>query len=152
MTIMLQHKFKFLFWLALFLCTSVHATPQNDYPLEAELWKHRLLIISVPAADHPMLANIRSAIRQQENQQAFAERLMVLYEIINGKIWRDGQPLDAQQNLLLLDNLHLKAPYKAVTFLVGLDGGIKLHTEDPASLQNIFQLIDGMPMRQNHQQ
>lgn len=152
MTIMLQHKFKFLFWLALFLCASVHATPQTDHPLEAELWKHRVLIISVPTVDHPMLTNIRSAMQQHENQQAFAERLMVHYEIINGKTWRDGQPLDDQQNLLLLNSLNLKAPYKAAIFLVGLDGGIKLHTENLVSLQNIFQLIDGMPMQRNRQQ
>jgi|GEM_PF-2583731 len=152
MTIMLHDKFKFLFWLALVLCTPAHAGLQADHPLAADHWKHRVLIISVQTDDHPLLANLRASMQEKDNQAAFAERLMVLYEIINGKAWRDGKPLDERQNLMLIESLALEPPYPATTFLIGLDGGIKLHSEDRVSLQNIFQLIDGMPMQQNRQQ
>ena len=31
--------------------------------------------------------------------------------------------------------------------LVGKDGGVKLRSEEPVSIQRIFDLIDSMPMR-----
>jgi hypothetical protein len=73
----------------------------------------------------------------------------VLYEIIAGKSMRNGVPLEDIQNRALLDSLRLEPPYAASVWLVGLDGGIKLQSAEPVDLQQVFQLIDGMPMRQN---
>lgn len=149
MPMMPYDKFKLLLWSALLLSVAAHAAAQAGHPLAQELWQQRALIISVPAADHVMLADVKSSLQRQDYQTAFAERRMVLYEIIAGKSMRNGVPLEDIQNRALLDSLQLEPPYAASVWLVGLDGGIKLQSAEPVDLQQVFQLIDGMPMRQN---
>jgi hypothetical protein len=124
------------------------ASPRGN-PLQAERWKTRPLVVVVPAADAPLLAQVRRALEQPAARAGFVEREMVLYTVVDGKGARDGQPLTPAQTGAMLAALDLPPGASAILALVGKDGGTKLVERDEAfDLQRIFALVDGMPMRQ----
>jgi hypothetical protein len=124
------------------------ASPPGN-PLHAERWKTRPLVVVVPAADAPLLTQVRRTLEQPAARAGFIEREMVLYTVVDGKGARDGQLLTPAQTGAMLAALGLPPGAGATLALVGKDGGTKLVERDEAfDLQRIFALVDGMPMRQ----
>jgi hypothetical protein len=138
---------KSLSGLLILLCGSALAETIPN-PLLAERSKYRPLIIMSPNDNDPMLRAIDRALNDQAIRAALMDRAMVLYVLSNQGATRNGEPLQPKQVQAIVAVLQQSQPYKPSTYLIGLDGGIKLVQEHQLDLQAIFTLIDGMPMRQ----
>jgi len=118
-----------------------------DNPLAAERWKTRPLILVAPTANDPQVTELRAALAQPANREAFVEREMVLYTVVGDAGSRNDQPLRPEQTRALLKALDARAGQPAALYLVGKDGGIKVREQQGWSLKELFGTIDRMPMR-----
>lgn len=130
------------------LLAGLTATAQAaDNPLEAERWKTRPLILVAPTANDPQVTQLRAALAQPVNREAFVEREMVLYTVVGDAGSRNDQPLRPEQTRALLKALDARAGQPATLYLVGKDGGVKVREQQGWSLKALFGTIDRMPMR-----
>ena len=109
-------------------------------------WKNRLLFIFAPDDGHSLLRNLESDIAAQPGE--VSERDLIVFKII-----KNGPSLMAETRLDPQRAANIRAKFKAsdqrfTCILVGKDGGVKLRTNDQIRLQDIFERIDAMPMRQ----
>lgn len=109
-------------------------------------WKHRLLLIFAPDDGHSLLRNLESDIAAQPDE--VSERDLIVFKIFeNGPSLMAAAPLNPQTAANLRNKF--AAPLEQFTcILVGKDGGVKLRQNDQIRLQDIFERIDAMPMRQ----
>ena len=107
---------------------TAHALDLSQYR-----WKHRILILFAPAASH-------------EPYRVFDERLthrsgdVLDRDLIVFRVFEDDEGKD-------LRGRFKPKPGEFTLILIGKDGEIKLSEENNADLQEIFDLIDSMPMR-----
>ena len=108
-------------------------------------WKNRLVFIVGDSLD-------TSAVQEQlklfqENKEAMADRDLVLFLANSTKV------VDLEQNpssisvAELQEAAHIGSHFEGV-ILLGKDGGYKLKKKFQVEPKEIFDLIDGMPMRQ----
>lgn len=122
------------------------ASAAEASPLNRERWRTRPLVLVAPA-DHPMLVQVQSALRNDVMRAEFDEREMVLFTVIDGQGRREGQRLNPEQTRSLLDALGVSPSGPAMAFLVGKDGSVKLTERSELSLEAVFSVVDAMPMR-----
>jgi hypothetical protein len=136
--------------MSLLATTAVAAGAADDNnPLASERWRTRPLVLVVPAAGDPMLVAVESALRRDTVRAEFEEREMVLFTVVAGKGSRQGKAMNDAQTRGLLKAVGASAADPATAFLVGKDGGVKLAERGSVSLDAVFTLIDGMPMRRH---
>ena len=108
-------------------------------------WKNRLLFLFAPNRSHPLFEVLQKSIANQ--QAEVADRNLVVFEILeSGTSKMDTTDLDRQAAQSLRDKFEVRQGRFAV-ILVGKDGGIKLNRQENTRLEDIFALIDSMPMR-----
>ena len=109
-------------------------------------WKNRLLLIFAPDDGHSLLRNLESGIAAHPDE--VSDRDLIVFKIIeNGQSFMAKTPLNPHTAANLRNKF--AAPLEQFTcVLVGKDGGVKLRQNDQIRLQDIFELIDAMPMRQ----
>ena len=120
----------------------------SDSPLAQERGKSRPLIIIAPSTVDPTLVNLKKALDEPANREAFAQRNMVLFTVINTIGERNGKTLDAQSTMALIRELKLGAGAQTKVILVGKDGEKKFEKSGPIDPKEIFATIDQMPMRE----
>ena len=110
-------------------------------------WKNRLLLVFAPDSNHPLFESLRRDISTRTHE--VDDRDLVVFEILGvGTSKRDGTQLDPHTAASLRERFNVST--KAFSLiLVGKDGGVKLRRNDPVNLEEIFRLIDSMPMRQD---
>jgi hypothetical protein len=131
----------------IFLCSSAFATNAQN-PLLVERWKHRPLVIITPDQNDPLAQAIQQALEDPAIRADFTDRAMVLYVITHDIATRNGEAIERSQADAIAQALKQTQPYQPIAFLIGLDGGVKLVQQGSVNLQEMFTLIDGMPMRQ----
>jgi hypothetical protein len=108
-------------------------------------WKNRLLFLFAPNRNHPFFGSLRRALVAQ--QAEVADRDLVIFEILeSGSSTMNATHLDPQTAQSLREKFELRQGEFTV-ILIGKDGGVKLNRQDPIQLEDIFSLIDAMPMR-----
>lgn len=120
----------------------------SDGPLAQERGKTRPLIIIVSSKADPTLVSVKKALEEPANREAFAQRNMVLFTVVNTIGERDNKTLDAQSTMALIRELKLNAGDKTKVILKGKDGETKLKKDENVDLKEIFATIDQMPMRE----
>lgn len=118
-------------------------------PLDAERWQSRPLIVVAPHASDASWLQFQQDLMEPANREAFIEREMVLYTVVDGVGKRNDQALDPQATSALLGTLGVKPGGPTRLLLVGKDGGTKIDQQAPLDISVIFTTIDKMPMRQN---
>ncbi|WP_206513131.1 DUF4174 domain-containing protein [Flagellimonas marinaquae] len=128
--------------------TTIHMSAQN---LNNHQWKNRVLIIKT-VADHSerfedQLTEFKDA------QEELKDRRLVLYAIrqndfsftdyTNSSKNYTGKLVEKGVKSMLDQNEAFEI------ILIGLDGGIKLRKNYIVSLEDLFSIIDAMPMRRN---
>jgi hypothetical protein len=106
-------------------------------------WRFRLVVVNVAAEDDPL----RSAQRAVVDQDAagWSERRMRLVEIVGDRLSCDGRAINAPAAQIRAA-LALP-PTPGAVLLIGLDGEVKLRQSHAATNEQLFSLIDAMPMR-----
>ena len=108
-------------------------------------WKNRLLLLFAPNRNHPLFDVLQKSIATQQTE--VADRDLVIFEILeSGASRMDTSDIDPQVAQSLRDKFDVR-PGRFTVILVGKDGGIKLNRQDQTRLEDIFALIDAMPMR-----
>ena len=120
----------------------------SDAPLAQDRGRFRPLIIIAPSAVDPTLVNLKKALEEPANRDAFAERDMVLYTVVNTIGQRSGKDLDAQTTMALIRELKLGASAQAKVILVGKDGEKKIEHSGPIDPKEIFSTIDQLPTQE----
>ena len=108
-------------------------------------WKNRLLFLFAPNRSHPLFDVLQKSIATQ--QAEVADRDLVIFEILESGTSRlDTSDLGPQVAQSLRDKFDV-SPGRFAVILVGKDGGTKLNRQEQTQLEDIFALIDAMPMR-----
>jgi hypothetical protein len=113
--------------------------------LRAYQWSHRLLLIGSPSADHSLYRVLVKTLEREA--QSLRDRDMLVFHVLESGVSRAGeQPLTPQAAEALRTQLRL-ASGELTTVLIGKDGGEKWRQSNRVGLNEIFALIDTMPMR-----
>ena len=109
-------------------------------------WAKRVLIVFA-AGDNKLLAEQRERLLAHES--SLAERDMLVFAVLgNGEflpIYGDVPTSETADALRRMLDVPADAEFAAV--LVGKDGGVKWRGDAPADTNQLFALIDAMPMR-----
>ena len=139
-----------LMMLALIVVSSVLASQHAsamDVDIERFLWKKRLLLIfSLERAD-PLFNSLINEISSRRGD--VEDRDLVIFEILeSGASKMNSSELEPQKAASFRERFEIPETTFTV-ILLGKDGGIKLKRKDHVRLEDIFLLIDSMPMRQD---
>lgn len=108
-------------------------------------WKNRLLLLFAPGRDHPFFDNLHQTIMNRKGE--VEDRDLVIFEIFeSGPSNVNMNNLDSQTVQSLREKFNIREGEFAV-ILIGKDGGIKLNRRKQTEIEDIFGLIDAMPMR-----
>jgi hypothetical protein len=131
--------------ISLMLIASSLNAEETPMDLSQFQWKNRLLFLFAPNRSHPSFNVLQKSIETQ--QAEVVDRDLVIFEVLEtGTSRMDTKDLDPQVAQSLRDKFDAR-PGRFAVILVGKDGGIKMNRQDPTQLEDIFALIDAMPMR-----
>jgi hypothetical protein len=117
---------------------------QND-PLQAYRWTHRLLLVFTPNDATESAQSLRAALDREACGLAERDMLVGWFSAMDGGRL-GGETISDGIVALLRARLDVAAGEYGV-FLIGKDGGVKGRYAETPVLEEIFALIDGMPMR-----
>jgi len=109
-------------------------------------WKNRILLIFAPSADDFACQSLTAGLKTQKTE--VGDRGLLI-----GEFFEDGAsqfasaPLHPQSAEAFRKRFAVRNGQFTV-ILIGKDGEVKLRREAPVQLEEIFVLIDSMPMRQ----
>jgi len=108
-------------------------------------WQHRPLLLFAPVDTDPRLVETLSRI--EASRCDFLDRDMVIGLVVTeGTSTLGGQAIAADESQRLIQQFAIDAnTFSAL--LIGKDGGEKLRVNEVPNLQEIYAVIDGMPMR-----
>ncbi|MGF1525436.1 MAG: DUF4174 domain-containing protein [Candidatus Competibacterales bacterium] len=128
-----------LFWLASAVLTPALANPLTDLR-----WQHRPLLVFAPSHEAAPYQALTQYL--MDRQAALLERDMVVLHLFPTAGRLDDQPLAGEDVAALRRHFAVAdAEFRAV--LVGKDGGQKGRWSEADILDQVFALIDTMPMR-----
>jgi hypothetical protein len=109
-------------------------------------WKNRVLLLFAPGRSHPFFDNLHLTIMNRKGE--VNDRDLVIFEIFeSGPSNVNLEELDSPTVRSLRKKFNITEGEFAV-ILIGRDGGIKLNRREQTAIEDIFGLIDSMPMRQ----
>ena len=117
-----------------------------DTMLSAYLWKNRPLILFSPSPENPSFISALNGLSKR--MEHATDRHMVIIEVLgNGDVRRGGK-LDHQHDADALRRRFSVPKGELTAVLIGKDGSVKLRQSGNVDWDEIFALIDTMPMRQ----
>ena len=138
---------RFLFITLFMLNTSFAAgQPAARFEMKDLRWKNRVVVLFAPDAVHPDAAAVLQEVELYPSE--FLDRDMVLvtaFEAGRGSV--AGKPLATDAVSSLREEYGVAAGAFRL-LLIGKDGGVKLDRTESVHLNELFALIDTMPMRQ----
>jgi len=140
----MRHHLKIL--IALFIGGFIMSSSAWSADLREYRWKNRILLVFSPTASDPGYAAFADAVSSRSYD--VKDRDLVLFWVLEkGPSRLEGQPLSQEDAQDLRRRFRIKTG-RFTVILIGKDGGVKMMREARAELQEIFDLIDSMPMRQ----
>lgn len=135
-------------WRTLVLLMSLLFETANAQNMEKHKWLNRIIIVQ--AADSENKKYLEQMEEFKGVDSALAERKLILYQFVENKC----QIIDFQNSgrknsrqTFEKNKYILEEPIGFQITLIGLDGGIKLKKDDILRKEDLFALVDSMPMR-----
>ena len=122
---------------------------QAESPLDAYCWQNRIVIIFAGSDATEQLAQQRRMLASDPGGLQDRDVLLVVLE--GDLVVIGGVPLPSTDADLLRTAFDVPEQGYAL-LLIGKDGGVKLRSKEPVAAEDLFALIDGMPMRQREMQ
>lgn len=120
------------------------AADEEGHGMQNFVWKNRPVVVVAPAADDPLLTD--QVARLSSRAPALAERDMVVITVADSDVRVDGKPASGIYADALRARFGIMRGERAV-LLIGKDGGVKLRRDTSVAPEELFALIDSMPMR-----
>ena len=112
--------------------------------LDKYRWKNRLVLIFAPSKEDSFYLEQKSEFEGKSDE--FEDRDIIMIELLKTGISTVAEvPLTYNQQSLLRKKFHVVDDF--VFILIGKDGTVKLRAKQPVLCDEIFSLIDSMPMR-----
>jgi hypothetical protein len=134
---------KQLQFIAILLLLGLQSTSPNLVTLDELRWKNRIIITITN--DHKINKTVFEQISEKEEQ--VMDRDLVCFLISPDKVMSNGNKMLSLEDQGNLIQKYYKNTDQLKVLLIGKDGGVKM-TSDSFDLDEIFRLIDSMPMRQ----
>jgi hypothetical protein len=125
---------------------AAQASGQVKIRLEDYRWKHRLILAFSPSTEDPGYRAFAKEIAVQA-EEVIDRDLLVFHILETGEIKLGESSLQTGAGDYLRESFSI-SPGRFTVLLIGKDGGVKLRREGGVELNEIFSLIDTMPMRQ----
>jgi Domain of unknown function (DUF4174) len=119
----------------------------QNFDIKDYIWRKRVLLIFAPDAENDSFKRQLSAVK--EVKTGFEERDLVVICIfpLSGLDERN-KPFNAANAIKLRKKFNVAVDdFKVI--LLGKDGGAKKTSAQPLDMQQLFRLIDAMPMRRD---
>lgn len=130
-----------LLFIPFFLITSSHAQSMHQHQ-----WKNRVIILYANGAANDQL--IKELDFLTSSSEEVTERDLVVYEIFpDYGIGPEGEQLKASFSKALREKYNIEGSSRFTFILIGKDGTVKLNKQQVVSMNELFGLIDKMPMR-----
>lgn len=111
-------------------------------PLAEYKWKNRIIVASMPGGD----GQKEAAAALRKHKLAIADRDLIVFDVTPARMRTAGMKrLPEQKTKVLRDRLSIGDEPAFV--LIGKDGGVKSRQTGTLDLEELFALIDTMPMR-----
>lgn len=123
----------------LFMTATLMTTAPTS--IAAMQWEKRILLVSAPDADDPLLDDQRQIIARWKS--AATERDLAVVEILGDKT------MGASDTAAMLRQRYGLPAAGFAVVLIGKDGGAKLRGTQPISAAILEETIDAMPMRRD---
>jgi hypothetical protein len=108
-------------------------------------WKNRLLVVFAPS---PEDAHYQEQLEQLSNNDELLERDLIAFHVFDGDSGFAGEVRLSEEDVVQLQE-KFKVETRAFTLvLIGKDGTEKQRWDRAIQGENLFALIDEMPMRQ----
>ncbi len=118
-----------------------NSTAQN---LDDFQWKNRIVLLVDASSDTDALKSQLAELIS--DRQALKERDLILFRVTPEAVYASDGSTSNLTAKDIYENFGLDSNFKGI-LLIGKDGGIKLKKHFMVSALDIFDLIDGMPMR-----
>lgn len=115
----------------------MQAQVNKDMNLEAYKWEKRLLLLFAPTMNDAELGRQKELVRR--SQSGIAERQLEVLELVPG-----GNAATMREDLLRKFGVEAE---RYTLLLIGKDGQEKFRTQKAVPLEEVFKIIDQMPMR-----
>jgi len=135
----------------LFLIVGFLSVKSNGQDLNDHNWKNRVLIVKTLNSDSEKFNEQLNEFKNSNLE--LKERKIVLYKIVQDEfssinfITNDSVNSRKVSEITTQNILYQKEDFEVI--LVGLDGGLKLKQGDVLLKEELFRIIDSMPMRKN---
>lgn len=117
----------------------------NAQNLDKHRWQDRIVLLFASGSEDPTLLRQLSLLTKQKTE--VTDRDLVIYQFFpDGGISPDGKKLTAPQSLVFFQRYDVR-PDSFTLILVGKDGGEKKRAGELVPPEDLFGLIDRMPMR-----
>ncbi len=131
------------------MTTTQPTTPQSTVSTTVDLsqyrWQNRLLLIFAPAAESTQVAAQRQHFKGED--AALADRDLLIFYLFDRETGAaDGKTVGPAATVDLRERLNVATDFAVL--LVGKDGGVKNQFAEAVAPEEIYALIDVMPMRQ----
>jgi len=121
-------------------------TPALGHDLASYRWKNRILLIFSPTDSNSDFEAFNQSLARELSEVKLRD-LILLRVFETAPSFIEDKPLSPEDAEKLRDRFRVRSGHLTV-ILIGKDGGVKMISEDQVELQEIFNLIDSMPMRQ----
>jgi hypothetical protein len=119
---------------------------KDSIDLRKYQWKNRLLLLFAPSPHEADYAKLKQDLSSQAEEVRDRD-LLVFHILASGETKLGNVSLSESSGDYLREKFFIKSGV-LTTLLIGKDGGVKLRSQGPVELEEIFSLIDAMPMRQ----
>jgi hypothetical protein len=139
----MHHVLNSIIFVAVGVMLSAAATPAGD--LASYRWKNRILLVFSPSESDPDFAAFNRSVERERPE--VKDRDLVVFRLFEKAPSRvEQQPLQPEEADRLRRRFGVRTG-RLTVILIGKDGGVKWEREHRATLKEIFDRIDSMPMR-----
>ena len=142
MLIKFDQKVFFLLWIGLLF--SMQSISAQAMPTLADYqWKKRLILLFAPQADYPLRQEQNELLRS--DQPGLDDRDLLIFEVLPNEVL-SATSEEAESAEKLRERYRVNSEDYMV-LLIGKDGSEKLRSDGLVTLNELYTLIDAMPVR-----
>lgn len=108
-------------------------------------WENRLVLLFAPSLSYTDYQIQMDSFQQQKS--GMSDRKLVVLSVFSDNMTSTDNKAWTDTDVRILMKKYLRPDQESAFLLIGLDGGVKWHTELPVGTEVLFSRIDGMPMR-----